>query len=128
MSYTYPGAPQAALSRTSLRLPAGSVIALVGEYGSGKTTLVKLLCKFYPPATGRILVDGTDLADVRTQTWWARSTAAFQDYGRFHATFAENVGLGNLPDLLDDDRILDALASANALELLGSLPDGLHSS
>jgi ATP-binding cassette subfamily B protein len=127
VSYTYPGAPQAALSQTSLHMPAGSVIALVGEYGSGKTTLVKLLCKFYPPTTGRILVDGVDLADVRTEAWWARSTAAFQDYGRFHATFAENVGLGNLPDLLDDDRVLDALNSANALDIIGSLPDGLHS-
>jgi ABC-type multidrug transport system fused ATPase/permease subunit len=127
VSYTYPGAPQAALARTSLHLPAGSVIALVGEYGSGKTTLVKLLCKFYQPTTGRILVDGVDLADIAAEAWWERSTAAFQDYGRFHATFAENVGLGNLPDLLDDDRILDALSSANALELIGDLPDGLHS-
>jgi ATP-binding cassette subfamily B protein len=127
VSYTYPGTPQAALSQTSLHLPAGSVIAFVGEYGSGKTTLVKLLCKFYQPTTGRILVDGVDLADVKAEAWWARSTAAFQDYGRFHATFAENVGLGNLPDLLDDDRILDALSSANALDLIDTLPDGLHS-
>ncbi|MGH3250602.1 MAG: ATP-binding cassette domain-containing protein, partial [Trebonia sp.] len=127
VSYTYPGSPQAALSQTSFHLPAGSVIALVGEYGSGKTTLVKLLCKFYQPATGRILVDGVDLADIKTKAWWARSTAAFQDYGRFHATFAQNVGLGNLPDLLDDDHIRDALSSANALDLIGNLPAGLHS-
>lgn len=127
VSYTYPGTPQAALAQTSLHLPAGSVIAFVGEYGSGKTTLVKLLCKFYRPTAGRILIDGADLADVNTEAWWARSAAAFQDYGRFHATFAENVGLGNLPDLHNDDRILDALSSANALDLIDTLPDGLHS-
>ena len=126
VSYRYPGTDRLVLDDVSIHLPAGSVVAIVGEYGSGKTTLVKLLCKFYQPDSGRITVDGTDLADLATEAWRARSTAAFQDFGRFHTTLAENVGLGDLPDIADEERLRAALAEADAAELTDRLPDGLH--
>ena len=126
VSYRYPGTDRLALEDVSIVLPAGSVVAIVGEYGSGKTTLVKLLCKFYRPDSGRITVDGTDLSDLQTEGWRARCTAAFQDFGRFHTTLAENVGLGDLPSLGDEERIGAALADADATGLVASLPDGLQ--
>lgn len=126
VSYRYPGATGPALDDISVRLKAGSVVAIVGEYGSGKSTLVKLLCKFYQPAAGKIVIDGTDLALLHTGRWRARCTAAFQDFGRFHTRFMENVGLGDVADLENEDRIRAALADADASELAQRLPGGLR--
>jgi ATP-binding cassette subfamily B protein len=122
LTYSYPGTGREALSDVSVTLPAGSVVAIVGEYGSGKTTLVKLLEKFYRPDSGRITVDSVPLSDMDTSRWRARTTAAFQDFGRFHSTVRVNVGLGDLPALDDSSRVASALDEAD----LGSrLPDGL---
>jgi ATP-binding cassette subfamily B protein len=126
VSYTYPGAATAALSGISAQLPAGTVVAVVGEYGSGKTTLVKLLSKFYRPDAGRILIDDTDLSEVETEAWRARSSAAYQDFGRFHIPFRETVGLGDISHLDDDERIMEAVRVADAGELVARLPQGLH--
>lgn len=128
LSYTYPGTTRAALENVSVTLPSGSVVAVVGEYGSGKTTLVKLLCKFYQPTAGTITVDGTDLAALDTAAWRAGISAAFQDFGRYRATFREAVQLGGmdggaLPS--GDEAVLAAVAEADAEGLLARLPDGL---
>ncbi|MER7404545.1 ABC transporter ATP-binding protein [Streptomyces sp. NPDC000070] len=126
VTYRYPGSRRPALHDISVHLPAGSVVALVGEYGSGKTTLVKLLCKFYRPSSGRVLVDGVDLATLDTEGWRARSSAAFQDFGRFRTTFGQSVGLGDLPHAQDAQRVGRAVAAADAEQLVGALPDGLE--
>ena len=125
VSFTYPGTPQPALDQISCHLPAGSVVAVVGEYGSGKTTLVKLLSKFYQHDAGRILVDGVDLADLDTTAWRARSSAAFQDFGRFQIRLGDTVGIGDLPHLDDDGRVRQAIRAADATPLVERLPDGL---
>ncbi|GGM92427.1 ABC transporter permease [Thermopolyspora flexuosa] len=125
VSHTYPGTDRPALRDISATLPAGAVVAIVGEYGSGKTTLVKLLTKLYRQDSGRILVDCIDLNDLSTHGWRARTSAAFQDFGRFHTTFAETVGLGDLPHLTDRTRIERAVREADAQDLVAALPDGL---
>ncbi|NUR49144.1 MAG: ABC transporter ATP-binding protein [Hamadaea sp.] len=125
VSFTYPGADEPAVDEVTCRLPAGSVVAVVGEYGSGKSTLVKLLTKFYQPDEGRITVDGTDLADVDTARWRAGTSAAFQDFGRFHVRFRDAIGLGDLPHLHDDTRVAAAVHAADADGFAQRLPDGL---
>ncbi|MEV6965385.1 ABC transporter ATP-binding protein [Hamadaea sp. NPDC051192] len=125
ISFAYPGSDRRALDEVSCRMPAGSVVAVVGEYGSGKSTLVKLLTKFYQPDEGRIEVDGTDLADVDTARWRAGSSAAFQDFGRFHVRFRDAIGLGDLPRLHDDARVAAAVQAADADGFAERLPDGL---
>ena len=125
VTYTYPGTARPALDGVSATLPAGSVVAVVGEYGSGKTTLVKLLAKFYRADSGRILVDGRELGELDTERWRSRLSAAFQDFGRFRTTFAETVGLGDLDHLGDRARIRQVLDETGAQALVQRLPDGL---
>nr|MDQ3641240.1 ABC transporter ATP-binding protein/permease [Actinomycetota bacterium] len=81
VSFRYPGDDrEEVLEAVTLSLEAGSTVAVVGENGAGKTSLVKLLCRFYDPTEGRITVDGTDLRDLDLDAWRARTGAAFQDY------------------------------------------------
>ncbi|MEU2900450.1 ABC transporter ATP-binding protein [Streptomyces sp. NPDC001273] len=125
VSYSYPGTDIKALDDLNLCLPAGSVVAIVGEYGSGKTTLVKMLSKLYRPDTGRILVDDVELTEVDTERWRSRSSATFQDFGRFRTVFAETVGIGDLQNIGDRDIVREALRDADAEELADGLPEGL---
>ena len=82
MSFSYPGSAEPVLSGICLDIPAGQTLALVGENGAGKSTLVKLLCGLYLPTSGRILVDGVDLADLDPEQWRARAATLFQDFTR----------------------------------------------
>lgn len=123
VTFTYAGSRRAALVDFSVTIPPGSVVAVVGEYGSGKTTIVKLLEKMYRPDSGRILIDGTDLAEIETRSWRAATAAAFQDFGRYHSTFAQGVALG---DLEHPERLPAAIASADAQQLVRRLPDGVE--
>ena len=79
LSFTYPGAERPALSDLNLSLRPGERIALVGENGAGKTTLVKLLMGLYRPTSGRILVDGVDLADIAPADWHRKVRHRFSD-------------------------------------------------
>ena len=83
VSFAYPGTERAILKDVSLRLPAGSVVALVGENGAGKTTLVKFLTRLYSPTAGEITVAGVPLQDLPLDEWRGRVSTAFQDFMKF---------------------------------------------
>src|SRR5207253_2920274 len=95
VSFAYPGTNRLVLDDVNLELPAGAVVAIVGENGAGKTTLVKLLAKLYEPNAGRILVDGQPLARIKTVEWRERLAGAFQDFFRFEFRARHGVGLGD---------------------------------
>jgi ATP-binding cassette subfamily B protein len=124
VSFRYPGTERWALEDVSFRLPAGAVVAFVGENGAGKTTVVKLLCRMYEPTAGRILVDGVDLATIDVDAWRARLSAAFQDFARFELTAQQSVGVGDLPRVDDGAAMLAALERAGADGVLSALPAG----
>jgi ATP-binding cassette subfamily B protein len=124
--FAYPGTGgrHGALNGVSLRLPPGAVVALVGDNGAGKTTLVKLLCGFYAPDSGQVLVDGADLSDLRGDQWLARGAAAFQDFARLEFQVRETVGVGDLPRIDDRAAVDRALELAGATSVVADLPDG----
>ena len=126
LSFRYSGLSHAALSGVSVRLPAGSVVALVGENGAGKTTLVKLLCRFYEPDAGAILVNDVDLRQFPVERWRARVSTAFQDFSRFEFLVRETVGVGHLPDVEDARVVQEALAQAGADDIAPRLASGLE--
>jgi ATP-binding cassette, subfamily B, bacterial len=125
VSFTYPGTDEQVLRDVSLVLPPHTTVALVGENGAGKTSLVKLLCRFYDPTEGRITVDGTDLRDVDLDEWRARTGAAFQDFVHFQLVASEAVGVGDLPAVDDLDRVGASARQAGADRVIARLPAGL---
>jgi ATP-binding cassette subfamily B protein len=126
ISFRYSGMDADVLSGVTLWLPAGSVVALVGENGAGKTTLGKLLCGLYEPTAGRILVDGVDLSRMDREGWRARVSAAFQDFVRFELLARESVGVGDLSRIESERAVGAALGRARAADLPAQLPRGLE--
>src|SRR6185312_14930541 len=126
VTFRYPGADRLALDDVNLFLPAGSVVAVVGENGAGKSTLVKLLAKLYSPTGGRVLVDGTDLARIDSARWRERLAGAFQDFFRFEFRAADTIGIGDLPRVGDEPALVTAADRAGARDLVDALPAGLR--
>jgi ATP-binding cassette, subfamily B, bacterial len=125
VSFAYPGTSRVVLDDVSVTLPAGSVVAIVGENGAGKTTLVKLLAKMYEPSSGSILLDDTPLARVPAGEWRARLAGAFQDFFRFEFRAGHTVGLGDVPRLDDEPAVLAAVDRAGAGDVVARLTSGL---
>jgi ATP-binding cassette subfamily B protein len=126
VSFAYPGTDRLVLDDVSLHLPAGAVVAVVGENGAGKTTLVKLLCRLYRPTRGRILVDGMELARIAPGAWRARLSGAFQDFFRFELKAHHTVGIGDLPHLDDTPAVTAAVERAGAADVVEHLVSGLE--
>ncbi len=125
VSFAYPGTDRLVLDSVDLSLPAGAVVALVGENGAGKTTLVKLLCKLYEPTAGRILVDGVELGRVRADEWRSGLAGAFQDFFRFELPVRHSVGVGDVARVDDERAVTAAVERAGADDVVARLPDGL---
>jgi ATP-binding cassette, subfamily B, bacterial len=125
VSFAYPGTARVVLDDVSVTLPAGTVVAIVGENGAGKTTLVKLLAKMYEPSSGSIFVDDTPLAGVPAAEWRTRLAGAFQDFFRFEFRARQTVGLGDIPHLDDEPAVVAAVDRAGAADVVARLTSGL---
>jgi ATP-binding cassette subfamily B protein len=126
VSFAYPGTSRLVLEDVSLFLPAGSVVAIVGENGAGKSTLVKLLAKMYEPSSGSILVDDAPLARMRADEWRDRLAGAFQDFFRFEFRARHTVGVGDVPRLDDEPAVATAIERAGAGDVVTRLTAGLE--
>lgn len=124
VGFRYPGAGGWAVRNLSLAIPAGEVLALVGENGAGKTTIVKLLARLYDPTEGRILLDGRDLRDYDLDGLRRGVGVIFQDFVRFHFTAGENIGVGLVDDMDDLPRVREAAARSLADKVIARLPRG----
>ena len=126
VSFSYPGTARVVLDEVSLFLPAGAVIAIVGENGAGKTTLVKLLAKMYEPSSGRILVDDVPLARLPAGEWRERLAGAFQDFFRFEFRARHTVGLGDVRHMDHVPAVEAAVERAGAGDVVERLSAGLE--
>jgi ATP-binding cassette, subfamily B, bacterial len=124
VSFAYPGADKNAVTDLSFTVKAGETLAVVGRNGAGKTTLFKLICRLYDPSGGRILIDGIDLRDFEPDQLRRQIGAMFQDYVDYQATAAENIGLGNVPQIADREAVVSASRQAGSDELIANLPEG----
>jgi ATP-binding cassette, subfamily B, bacterial len=112
------------LRGVNMVIPAGRAAAIVGRNGAGKSTIVKLLCRFYDPTRGSVRWDGVDLRDISPADLRARIGAVFQDFMEYDLTAAENIGIGDV-DRRDDSRRVEAAARlAGVHETLARLPGG----
>lgn len=112
------------LRGVDLFIPYGKAVALLGRNGSGKSSLIKLLCRFYDPTRGVILWDGQDIRTFAVGELRARIGAVFQDFMSYELTAAENIGVGDLTALNDRPRIEEAAGRAGVHETLAALPRG----
>ena len=126
VSFAYPGTERLVLSDVTVEIPAGSVVAIVGENGAGKSTLVKLLAKMYTPTSGHIYVDDVDLEQIPAAIWRTRLAGAFQDFFRFEFRAGQSVGVGDLPRLEDQSAVVTAVARAGADDVIVRLTAGFE--
>jgi ATP-binding cassette, subfamily B, bacterial len=126
VTFRYPGTERPALSSVSLRVGPGEVIALVGESGAGKSTVAKLVLRFYDPGEGRVRLDGHDLRDLRLADVRANTALVLQETLVFDGTVRDNIVYGR-PDASDDD-IRAAAVAADAHDFIEALPHGYETS
>ncbi|MFJ9718481.1 ABC transporter ATP-binding protein [Streptomyces sp. NPDC101213] len=122
--FRYPGTGREALTGVDLRIAAGRSIAVVGENGAGKSSLVKLICGLHRPTGGSIRVDGHELADLDPAAWREKIGVLFQDFARYELTAAENISMGAPRWAADRDRLREAAHRAGALTMIEGLPHG----
>ncbi len=124
VSFAYPGSDNPALNELDLHIPAGSLVAFVGRSGAGKTSLIQLLCRFYAPDAGRILLDGHPIGELRLSDYRRQFAVVFQNIVLFSDTVRANVAFGQT-DQIDDAAIFAALEVAQARGFVEALPEGL---
>lgn len=122
VSFTYPGSDKQALTNVSFTLTGGESVAFVGQNGAGKTTVIKLLCRFYDPQQGRILINGHDLRDLDLAHWHKHLGTLFQEFIRYHFTVKENIALGE-EGSSTDARVEEAAKKSGAAAFIETFPD-----
>jgi ATP-binding cassette, subfamily B, bacterial len=124
VSFAYPGSRRQVLSSVNVRIEPHERIALVGENGQGKTTIVKLLTRLYDPTEGQILLDGVDLREYNLDDLWKEIGVIFQDFVHYEMTASENIGVGRIEEANNPFRIRAAAMKTFAEKVIQKLPKG----
>ncbi len=124
VSFAYPGSERQVLSDVTFELNPGQTVALVGNNGSGKSTIVKLLAGLYEPTAGSVYLNGIDIRALDRADLRDRLSVIFQDFVIYHFSARENVGLGRVGFLEDDERITAAARRSGLDDVIARLPDG----
>jgi ABC-type multidrug transport system fused ATPase/permease subunit len=114
---------RSALEDIDFSVPAGTFVAIVGESGEGKTTLVDLIGRYWSPQAGAILIDGTDVHDINLRSLRSQMAYVPQDLTLFHESLGENIRFGR-PKATDEE-VQEAVRLAGLKDFVASLPDGL---
>lgn len=127
VSFAYPSGHGQAVTNLNLKINNGELVALVGENGAGKSTIIKLLLRFYDVHKGSIRIGGVDLRDLHPDTLRSRIGVLFQDFANYELSVRENVVMGRPKDPVRDENVMKALADARSEWLLHKMPKGLDS-
>jgi ATP-binding cassette subfamily B protein len=122
--FRYPGSEKWALRDLSLRIKPGDKIAFVGENGAGKTTIIRLLLRFYDADKGRILVDGTDIRQLDLASYYHHIGVLFQNFNDYPLSVRDNIALGRVERFGDDRTIHEAARQADADRFIQRYPQG----
>ncbi len=123
--FSYPDSDEPTIRGVDLHIAPGTKLALVGHNGSGKTTLIKLLTRLYRPTQGRILLDGLDLNDWQEEALRKRVGVIFQDFVKYQLTVGENIGVGDVEHIEDQEAQAKAAELGMAAPFVEDLPSGL---
>ena len=124
VGFKYPGSERWAVRGLSFVAPANETLALVGENGAGKTTIVKLMTRLYDPDEGRILIDGVDIKAFATDDLRQHIGVIFQDFLRYSFSAADNIGVGRIDATGDRERIVRSAEQSLADSVIRKLPEG----
>jgi ATP-binding cassette subfamily B protein len=122
VSFAYPGTSRQVVQNLNFTLHVGERVALIGENGQGKTTIVKLLTRFYDPTEGQVLLDGIDLRDYNLEDLYREMGVIFQDFMRYEMTARENVAVGRIEEIANQEQITAAAHKSLADEVIERLP------
>jgi len=125
VTFSYPGTDSVALNGVSFEIQPGQTTAVVGRNGAGKSTLFKLLCRLYDPNSGRILLDGIDIREFDPDVLRRHISAMFQDYVTYQASASENIGVGDIEHVTDQELIDSSAVAGGADELIAGMPMGM---
>ena len=123
VSFRYPKADDYTIKNMNLTIRPGEKLAIVGLNGAGKTTLIKLLCGFYDPTEGRVLLNGEDIRQYNRRDYYRHFTAVFQQFSLLDTTLAENVAQSD--ERIDEQRVWDCLDKAGLRDKVQSLSQGI---
>lgn len=127
VTFTYPGGTEPALSNLNLKIEAGEMMALVGDNGAGKTSLVKLILRYYDPQKGAVRLGGIDMREFDPIELRRHIGVLFQDFVNYELRARDNVTFGRWERPVDDEAVRAALQQARALDVVQKLPGGLDS-
>lgn len=121
--FKYPNTKKLVLRNINFVIEPGENAALVGVNGAGKTTIVKLLCRFYDVTSGEILINGINIKELDLNDWYRHIGTLFQEFIRYDFTVKENIMLGN-PSIYDEAKMIRAAKKARAHKFINELEDG----
>ena len=124
VSFRYPGSPRLILDGMNFFLRPGERVALIGENGQGKTTVVKLITRLYDPTEGQILLDGVDLREYRLEDLYREIGVIFQDFMRYELKARENIAVGRVEEINNLELLRTAARKSMADTVIGRLPKG----
>lgn len=117
VSFSYPGTKKRVLKNLSFKINSKENVAIVGKNGAGKTTIVKLLCRFYDVSGGEILINGVNIKDVDLSFWYKQLGTLFQDFVHYDFTIRENITLG-ITDYSDEVKLREAAIKSGSIEFI----------
>src|SRR5579862_6025893 len=124
VSFRYPGSSRLVLKNLNFHLRPGERVALIGENGEGKTTIIKLLTRLYEPLEGQVLLDGVDLREYSLEDLYREIGVIFQDFMRYEMTARENIAVGSIEQIDNLEMLRHSAEKSLADDVVGRLPRG----